>query len=95
VKSPTSARSQGLDQAGALEVVVGSEGLDRPVDVVLDNVGGPQLVEAWNLLAPGGNLQSIGWASREPAVFDPYSTVGPPKLSPCRRFSTRGRPARI
>jgi NADPH2:quinone reductase len=73
------ARGEGLAVAGAKEVVVGLEGLDQPVDVVLDNVGGPQMVEAWNLLAPGGNLQSIGWTSGEPAVFDPYSTVGPPK----------------
>jgi NADPH2:quinone reductase len=73
------ARGEGLARAGADEVVVGLEGLDQPVDVVLDNVGGPQLVEAWHLLAPGGNLQSIGWTSGEPAVFDPYSTVGPPK----------------
>jgi NADPH:quinone reductase len=73
------ARCNGLDEAGAQEVVVGLEGVDRPVDVVLDNVGGPQLVEAWNLLAAGGNLQSIGWTSGEPAVFAPYSTVGPPK----------------
>jgi NADPH:quinone reductase len=49
------------------------------VDVVLDNVGGPQLVAAWALLAPGGNAQSIGWTSGEPAVFPPYSTVGPAK----------------
>jgi NADPH2:quinone reductase len=73
------ARGEGLDEAGAKEVLVGLEGLDQPVDVVLDNVGGPRLVEAWHLLAPGGNLQSIGWTSGEPAVFDPYSTVGPPK----------------
>jgi NADPH:quinone reductase len=73
------ARGEGLARAGAEEVVVGLDGVDQPVDVVLDNVGGPQLVEAWTLLAPGGNLQSIGWTSGEPAVFDPYSTVGPPK----------------
>jgi NADPH2:quinone reductase len=73
------ARGEGLDEAGAEEVVVGLEGLDQPVDVVLDNVGGPRLVEAWHLLARGGNLQSIGWTSGEPAVFDPYSTVGPAK----------------
>ncbi len=47
--------------------------------MVLDNVGGPQMVEAWQMLAPGGNLQSIGWTSGEPAVLPPYSTVGPPK----------------
>jgi NADPH:quinone reductase-like Zn-dependent oxidoreductase len=31
------------------------------------------------LLAPGGNIQSIGWSSGEPAVFPPYATVGPAK----------------
>jgi NADPH:quinone reductase len=73
------ARGEGLATKGAVEVVVGLEGLEQPVDVVLDNVGGPQMVEAWQLLAPGGNMQSIGWTSGEPAIFPPYSTVGPPK----------------
>ncbi|BCK56008.1 zinc-binding dehydrogenase [Nocardia wallacei] len=72
-------RGAGLAELGADEVVVGLEGIDGPVDVVLDNVGGPQLVAAWQLLAPGGTLQSIGWTSGEPAVFPPYSTIGPPK----------------
>jgi NADPH:quinone reductase-like Zn-dependent oxidoreductase len=73
------ARGQDLIRAGADEVVVGLQGDGQPVDLVLDNVGGPQMVAAWELLAPGGNLQSIGWTSGEPAVFPPYSTVGPPK----------------
>lgn len=64
---------------GADQVVVGLDGIDQPIDVVLDSVGGPQLVAAWNLLAPGGNVQSIGWTSGQPAVFPPYSTVGPAK----------------
>jgi NADPH:quinone reductase-like Zn-dependent oxidoreductase len=72
-------RGEGLAEAGADEVVVGLDEVDQPVDVVLDNVGGPQLVAAWELLAPGGSLQSIGWAGGEPAVFPPYSTIGPPK----------------
>jgi NADPH2:quinone reductase len=72
-------RGAGLAELGADEVVVGLDGIDTPVDVVLDNVGGPQLVAAWRLLAPGGTLQSIGWTSGEPAVFPPYSTIGPPK----------------
>jgi NADPH:quinone reductase-like Zn-dependent oxidoreductase len=59
--------------------VSGLDEIDRPVDIVLDSVGGPQLVEAWRLLAPGGSLQSIGWTSGEPAIFEPYSTIGPPK----------------
>lgn len=73
------ARRQGLAERGADEVVVGLDGIEQPVDVVLDNVGGPHLVAAWRLLAPGGSLQSIGWTSGEPAVFPPYSTIGPPK----------------
>jgi NADPH:quinone reductase-like Zn-dependent oxidoreductase len=70
------ARGAGLS---ADEVVVGLEGLTTPVDVVIDNVGGPQLADAWGLLAPGGSIQSIGWSSGEPAVFPPYATVGPAK----------------
>jgi NADPH:quinone reductase len=69
-------RGEGLS---ADEVIVGLTGLADPVDVVIDNVGGPQLVEAWGMLAPGGSVQSIGWSSGEPAVFPPYSTVGPAK----------------
>jgi NADPH2:quinone reductase len=69
-------RGDGLD---ADEVVVGLEDIGSPVDVVLDNVGGPQLVAAWELLAPGGCVQCIGWTSGEPAVFPPYSTIGPAK----------------
>jgi NADPH:quinone reductase-like Zn-dependent oxidoreductase len=72
-------RGHGLAECGATEVVVGLDSLTEPLDVVLDNIGGPILVQAWSLLAPGGNLQSIGWTSGEPAVFEPYSTVGPPR----------------
>lgn len=46
---------------------------------MIDNVGGQQIVRAWGLLARGGTLQSIGWASGEPASFPPYSTIGPQK----------------
>ncbi|MDG5806100.1 zinc-binding dehydrogenase [Streptomyces ossamyceticus] len=73
------ARGEGLVEAGADEVLIGLEGLDRLVDVVIDSVGGPQLVAAWNQLAPGGSVQSVGWTSGEPAVFPPYATVGPSK----------------
>lgn len=67
------------DGLGADEVVVGLDGIREPVDVVLENVGGPHLVAAWQLLAPGGSLQSIGWTSGESAVFPPYATIGPAK----------------
>ncbi|WP_412079477.1 zinc-binding dehydrogenase (plasmid) [Streptomyces xanthophaeus] len=73
------ARGQGLADVGADEVLIGLEGLDQPVDVMIDSVGGSQLVAVWNLLAPGGSVQSVGWTSGEPAVFPPYATVGPAK----------------
>jgi NADPH2:quinone reductase len=73
------ARGEGLAEAGAAEVVVGLDDIKEPVDIVVETVGGPHLVHAWELLAPGGSLQSIGWTSGEPAVFPPYATVGPPK----------------
>jgi NADPH2:quinone reductase len=72
-------RGEGLVDAGADEIVVGLDGIDEPVDIVLDSVGGQTLTGAWDLLAPGGSLQSIGWSSGEPATFRPYATVGPPK----------------
>ncbi|MFC4589132.1 zinc-binding dehydrogenase [Sphaerisporangium corydalis] len=81
------ARGAGLAELGADEVVVGLDTIGRPVDVVLENVGGPHLVAAWGLLGPGGNLQSIGWASGEPAVFPPNSTFG---LGPARTLSSFG-----
>jgi NADPH:quinone reductase len=74
-----SARGEGLRELGADEIVIGLEGLEHPVDVILDSVGGPQMVAAWALLAIGGSLQSIGWTSGEPAVFEQYATVGPAK----------------
>jgi NADPH2:quinone reductase len=71
-------RGDGLTELGAKEVVATLDDLD-PVDVILDNVGGQQLVTAWQILAPGGVLQSIGWTSLEPATFPVYATVGLPK----------------
>jgi NADPH:quinone reductase-like Zn-dependent oxidoreductase len=71
------ARGEGLTDVGANQVVVGVDGIDQPVDVIIETVGGPQLVAAFALLAPGGSAQSVGWTSGEPAVFPPYSTVGP------------------
>ncbi|MFB4280927.1 MULTISPECIES: zinc-binding dehydrogenase [unclassified Nonomuraea] len=58
---------------GLVEPVTGLDGID-PVDAVIELVGGPTLVAAWGLLKPGGNLQSIGWAAGQAAVFPPDST---------------------
>ncbi|MFI1579164.1 zinc-binding dehydrogenase [Embleya sp. NPDC020630] len=81
------ARAAGLAELGAHQVVVGLAGIDRPVDLVLDTVGGPQLVAAWGLLAPGASVQNIGWASDEPAVFAPYSLFS---IGPAKTMSTFG-----
>jgi NADPH:quinone reductase len=72
-------RGGDLRDAGADEIVIGLDSIDEPLDIVLDCVGGSTLTGAWDLLAPGGSLQSIGWSSSEPATFRPYATIGPPK----------------
>ncbi|MEU3169525.1 zinc-binding dehydrogenase [Streptosporangium sp. NPDC006930] len=74
------AQAPALAALGAHEVVVGLTGLrqvSEPFDVVLETVGGPHLVAAWALLAPGAILHSIGWAGAEPAVFPAGSTFFP------------------
>jgi len=74
-------RGAGLAALGADAVVVGLDGVAEGLDVVVDTVGGPQLVAAWGLLGPGGEVRSVGWASGEAAVFPPYSTfaMGEPR----------------
>ncbi|WP_433436941.1 zinc-binding dehydrogenase [Nonomuraea sp. CA-141351] len=73
-------RAHLLPDTATVEVVVGLDGVE-PVDIVIETVGGPTLVTAWSLLKPGGNLQSIGWASEQSATFPPNSTfsLGPAK----------------
>ncbi|ETK36527.1 zinc-binding dehydrogenase [Microbispora sp. ATCC PTA-5024] len=79
-------RGEGLRELGADEVVVGLDGL-APVDVVLELTGGPALVRCWELLRPGGSLQSVGWASGEPAVLPPGWNFS---LGPARTLSSFG-----
>lgn len=73
------ARADEMAALGAEETVTDLAQLDAPVDLVLDNVGGAQLVAAWALLAPGGNVQCIGASSGQVATFPPYAMVGPAK----------------
>lgn len=69
-------RGRALWELGADQVVVGLDDIDAPVDIVIDQVGGPHLAAAYQLLAPGGSVQSVGWASRQPAVLPVGSTLG-------------------
>ncbi|MEU6788619.1 zinc-binding dehydrogenase [Nonomuraea angiospora] len=73
VSRPERAARLAADLGAHVDIVVGLDGVE-PVDVVIETVGGPALVAAWALLKPGGNLQSVGWASGQPAVFPPNST---------------------
>ncbi|GIH18604.1 zinc-binding dehydrogenase [Rugosimonospora africana] len=85
-------RGEGLDALGAHEVVVGLDRISEPVDVVLENVGGEHLVTAWGLLKPGGSLQSIGWASGEPAVFPPNSIFAHGSAKTLQSFGDASHP---
>ncbi|MFI6743749.1 zinc-binding dehydrogenase [Nonomuraea sp. NPDC050451] len=73
VSRPERAERLAAGLEAPVEIAVGLDGVE-PVDVVIETVGGPALVAAWALLKPGGNLQSVGWASGQPAVFPPNST---------------------
>lgn len=80
-------RGKGLAELGARETITSLEAIREPVHLVLDTVGGTQLAAAYALLAPGGNLQSIGWSSGEPAILAPYATFSP---GPARTISSFG-----
>lgn len=67
VGSPDSGK--GLDALGAHRIVTALDDVGAEVDGIIETVGGASLVACWGLLAPGGQIQSVGWASGEPAVF--------------------------
>jgi NADPH:quinone reductase-like Zn-dependent oxidoreductase len=69
-------RIEELTELGADEAVADLAGVDEPVDLVLDTVGGAELVAAWQLLAPDGNVQCIGSASGQPSAFPPGTLTG-------------------
>lgn len=58
-----------LRSLGAHEVVSAPSQVDGPVDGVLDQVGGQQLVDAFRTLAPHGVLVSVGHSAGEPETF--------------------------
>lgn len=68
------AHGAGLRALGAHEVVRGPGACGGLVDGVIDMVGGPQLVAAFERLAAGGTLVSVGHSSGEPEVF-PYGAL--------------------
>ncbi|ACU38270.1 zinc-binding dehydrogenase [Actinosynnema pretiosum subsp. pretiosum] len=74
-------RVEGLRELGARRVAVSVSELAGEFDLVVDTVGGPQLVEVWERVAPGGDVQLVGTASGQPAVFGPDAlfSIGEPK----------------
>ncbi|MFI5714678.1 zinc-binding dehydrogenase [Nocardia sp. NPDC051750] len=69
------AQEDGLRALGASEVYAEAAKVDRPVFAVLDNVGGPQLVDAFAALQAGGVLVSVGRSSGADAVFPPEALL--------------------
>lgn len=63
-------RGEHLLKLGAREVVTGLDAVREPFHGVLDNVGGSILPRAFELVASGGTLVSIGNASLEPSTID-------------------------
>ncbi|MFF4623728.1 zinc-binding dehydrogenase [Nonomuraea jabiensis] len=86
VSRPERAARLAAGLGAPVDIVVGLDGVE-PVDVAIETVGGPALVAAWALLKPGGNLQSVGWACGQPAVFPPNSTFS---LGPARSLNSFG-----
>jgi NADPH:quinone reductase-like Zn-dependent oxidoreductase len=75
----SAAKANGLEELGANEIVVGVDGITaikQPIDIVLDALGGAYMVAAWERLSATGTMISYGWATREPAMFPPFSLVG-------------------
>jgi NADPH:quinone reductase-like Zn-dependent oxidoreductase len=60
-------RSHGLADLGAAQVVLESEALEGPFDVVLEGVGGPSLERSLHALARNGVVVLYGGASGVPA----------------------------
>ncbi|MEV0378447.1 zinc-binding dehydrogenase [Nonomuraea sp. NPDC050643] len=58
-----------LRALGAHEVIAHPDQADLPVDGVVDNVGGGQLVAAFGKLAPHGTLVAVGHGTGEPETF--------------------------
>lgn len=59
----------GLRELGAAEVIENATDLQSPVDGVIDLVGGPHLVAAYENLSEGGTLVAVGHAAGAEETF--------------------------
>ncbi|WP_326686311.1 zinc-binding dehydrogenase [Streptomyces sp. NBC_01795] len=62
-------RAAGLRELGADAVVTDLAKIEGRFDLVLDTVGGPQLARVWSLLAEGGAIHLVGFASGQDTTF--------------------------
>jgi NADPH:quinone reductase-like Zn-dependent oxidoreductase len=67
--SDPGAYGDGLRTLGAHEVVAGPAEVDEPVHGVIDLMGGRHLVDAYDKLAEGGTLVSVGHVTGEGETF--------------------------
>ncbi|MGE0803054.1 MAG: zinc-binding alcohol dehydrogenase family protein [Lautropia sp.] len=65
---------------GFRDQVRASMGTDRPVDLVVDSVGGDVLIESLELLRPWGRYVGFGQAAGKPAKLDAYASAIPNHL---------------
>ena len=61
------ARAIGLEEIGASTISTGLDDLEGPFDLILDAAGGPSMVAAIRLIAPGGDIVVYGNSSDTPA----------------------------
>jgi NADPH:quinone reductase-like Zn-dependent oxidoreductase len=62
-------RAAGLRELGAREVATDLSTVDDRFDLVLDTIGGPDLARMWDLLAEGGAIHLVGFASGQDTTF--------------------------
>ncbi|PRY40472.1 zinc-binding dehydrogenase [Umezawaea tangerina] len=69
-------RAAGLRELGARDVVTDLSTVDDRFDLVLDAVGGPDLARMWDLLADGGAVHLVGFASGQGTTFPAGALFG-------------------
>ncbi|MEV0261568.1 zinc-binding dehydrogenase [Streptomyces sp. NPDC050617] len=69
-------RAAGLRELGADEVLTDLAETAYRFDLVLDTVGGPLTVQAWNSLAEGGTIHVVGYSSAQDTAFPSGTLFG-------------------
>ena len=62
-------KERGAGLPPEVEVVVGDEGIEAPVDLLVDTVGGPRLASRVRMVEPGGRIAYLGYTAGQEACF--------------------------